>query len=133
MWKALAFLFLWTRKICCYMEINNLASAIVLFCFKVLLLQYGLDPNVRFSQKTPHILPAVMDIVSQARSPADLVHVHSLTLALLQYGADPNVNVPPPDHITVCHSQSCVLKKASNHVSLFDYSSYFLTMKLHVT
>lgn len=133
MWKALALLLLWTAKICCQKEVNNLALVIVLFCFKVLLLQYGLDPNVRFSQKTPHILPAVMDIVSQARSPADLVHVHSLTLALLQYGADPNVNVPPPDHITVCHSQSCVLKKASNHVSFWNCSLDFLTMKLHFT
>ncbi|XP_034238758.1 ankyrin-1 [Thrips palmi] len=82
----------------------------------IILLQHGLDPNVRFSQKTPHILPAVMGMVTQARSPGDLIHVHSLTLALLQHGADPNIIVPPPDHITICNSQSCVLKRASNHV-----------------
>lgn len=82
----------------------------------VLLLQYGLDPNVRLTQKTPHILPALIDMVSQARFPADLAHVHSFTLALIQYGADPNIRVPPPDQISVCHSQPSGLKRPSNHV-----------------
>lgn len=91
-----------------------------------------MDPNVRFSQKTPHILPAVMGMVSQARSAGDLVHVHSLTLALLQHGADPNIIVPPPDHITICPSQSCVLKRASNHVGCLSMNQVNLATKCNI-
>lgn len=72
-----------------------------------------------------------MGMVSQARSASDLVHVHSLSLALLQHGADPNIIVPPPDHITICHSQSCVLKRASNHVGL-PFTEHCLVLLLKV-
>ena len=56
-----------------------------------LLLQHGLDPNVRFSQRSHHILLSLMDMVQNARSPKDLNFVYSLTLTLLQYGANPNM------------------------------------------
>ena len=59
----------------------------------VILLQHGLDPNVRFSQRTQHILLSLMDMVQNARSPSDLDHVYALTLTLLQYRADPNVHI----------------------------------------
>ena len=58
-----------------------------------LLLQHGLDPNVRFSQRSHHILLSLMDMVQNARSPKDLNFVYSLTLTLLQYGANPNMHV----------------------------------------
>ena len=56
-----------------------------------LLLQHGLDPNVRFSQRSHHILLSLMDMVQNARSPKDLNFVSGLTLTLLQYGANPNM------------------------------------------
>ena len=56
-----------------------------------LLLQHGLEPNVRFSQRSHHILLSLMDMVQNARSPKDLNFVSSLTLTLLQYGANPNM------------------------------------------
>jgi len=49
-----------------------------------LLLQHGLDPNVRFSQRSHHILLSLMDMVQNSRSPKDLNFVYSLTLTLLQ-------------------------------------------------
>ena len=61
-----------------------------------LLLQHGLDPNVRFSRRSNHILLKLMDIVQNARAPHDLQYVYDLTLTLVQYGANPNVNVDDP-------------------------------------
>ena len=58
-----------------------------------LLLQHGLDPNVRFSQRSSHILLSLLDMVQNARVPRDLNHVYDLTLTLIQYGANPNVNI----------------------------------------
>lgn len=82
----------------------------------VILLQHGLDPNVRFSQRTQHILLSLMDMVQNARSPHDLDYVCDLTLTLLQHGADPNVNISTTEPM-ICHSQSSVfLKKCSNQV-----------------
>ena len=56
-----------------------------------LLLQHGLDPNVRFSQRHNHILLSLMDMVQNARVPSDLNYVYDLTLTLIQYGANPSV------------------------------------------
>lgn len=61
-----------------------------------LLLQHGLDPNVRFSQRSNHILLSLMDMVQNARAPRDLSYVYDLTLTLIQYGANPNVNIDDP-------------------------------------
>jgi len=58
-----------------------------------LLLQHGLDPNVRFSQRSPHILLSLLDMVQNARIPSDLNYVYDLTLTLIQYGANPNINI----------------------------------------
>ncbi|XP_040583761.1 uncharacterized protein [Lepeophtheirus salmonis] len=57
------------------------------------LLQHGLDPNVRFSQRSNHILYSLMDMVKNARFPKDLSYVYDLTLTLIQFGANPNVSV----------------------------------------
>jgi hypothetical protein len=56
-----------------------------------LLLHHGLDPNVRFSQRSNHILLSLMDMVQNARAPKDLSYVYDLTLTLITYGANPNV------------------------------------------
>lgn len=80
------------------------------------LLQHGLDPNARFSQRTQHILLAMFDLVLNARLPSDLEHVQALTLALLVHGADPDVQISSAEPV-ICHSQSSVfLKKACNQV-----------------
>ncbi len=62
-----------------------------------LLLQHGLDPNVRFSQRFNHILLSLMDMVRRSRFPTDLNYVYDLTLTLIQYGADPDVNAVDDD------------------------------------
>lgn len=86
----------------------------------VLLLQYGLDPNVRFSQRTQYILQSLMDMVHNARGPSDINHVYDLTLTLIQYGANPNINISTSESVAVCHSQYSqsllFLKKSSNHI-----------------
>ncbi|MCL4137445.1 UNVERIFIED_CONTAM: hypothetical protein GTU68_038601, partial [Idotea baltica] len=82
----------------------------------IILLQHGLNPNVRFSQRTQHILLSLMDMVQNARIASDLNHVYDLTMTLLQYGADPNINISTTEPM-ICHSQSSVfLKKSSNQV-----------------
>ncbi|XP_037082556.1 LOW QUALITY PROTEIN: ankyrin-3-like [Pollicipes pollicipes] len=87
----------------------------------VILLQHGLDPNVRFSQRSHHILLSVIDMVSSARSAADLGHVRDLTLTLLQHGADPNVSISTSNEPKICHSQSSVFLKKSSHQVLYFY------------
>ena len=65
----------------------------------IVLLEHGLDPNVRFSQRNPHVLFALVEMASRnARTPPDLHPVCELTRTLLQYGADPNVccHLPQP-------------------------------------
>lgn len=103
-----------------YIILNRAEEKELAFAFiqqlLVILLQHGLDPNVRFSQRTQHVLLSLMDMVQNARCPADLDYVYNLTLTLLQYGADPNVNISTTEPM-ICHSQSSVfLKKPSNHV-----------------
>ena len=82
-----------------------------------ILLQHKLDPNVLFSQRTQHVLLALLDMVQNARTPSDLDYVYDLTLTLLQYGADPNVFITT-DEPTFCSSQgSLFIKKPTNYVS----------------
>ncbi|UYV83433.1 hypothetical protein LAZ67_23001003 [Cordylochernes scorpioides] len=86
----------------------------------VILLQHGLDPNVRFSQRTQHILFALMDMVNNARLSADLDFVYDLTKTLLQFGANPNVSISTTEPM-ICHSQSSVFLKKSSHQVLYHY------------
>lgn len=50
----------------------------------VLLLQHGLDTNIRISPRTHHILQALLDMVHSSRQPSELHHVYNLTLTFLQ-------------------------------------------------
>ena len=61
-----------------------LVLAVPAFECNLLSVKAGLDPNVRFSQRSHHILLSLMDMVQNARSPKDLNFVYSLTLTLLQ-------------------------------------------------
>ncbi|XP_071440576.1 ankyrin-3 [Hetaerina americana] len=96
-----------------------------------LLLRHGLNPNVRFGQRTHHVLHSLVDMVQNARGPTDLDYIYDLTLTLLRHGADPNVNVtsappsPPSvvgsssrrraDDDVICHSQSSLFLRRGNH------------------
>lgn len=57
------------------------------------LLTYGLDPNVRVSRRTEHILQSCMDMVQNVRDCKDIHYVYDLTLTLIQYGANPNLSL----------------------------------------
>lgn len=69
-----------------------------------LLLQHGLDPNVRFSNRSNHILLSLMDMVQNARMASDLSFVYDLTLTLIQYGANPNANISSSELADNFHS-----------------------------
>jgi len=90
-----------------------------------LLLQHGLDPNVRFSSRSHHILLSLMDMVQNARSPTDLNYVYSLTLTLIQYGANPNMTVNAGSGKNKSGSNNSrpgdVFMKQSSHQVLFHY------------
>jgi len=87
-----------------------------------LLLQHGLDPNVRFSSRSHHILLSLMDMVQNARSATDLNYVYSLTLTLLQYGANPNMKVK---------EGSGKGRSSSNHHSSRSASDVFIMKSSH--
>ncbi|KAL1131937.1 hypothetical protein AAG570_011548 [Ranatra chinensis] len=59
----------------------------------VLLLQHGLETNIRFSNKSQHVLHAMLNMVIASRAPSDIQHVYNLTLTFLQYGANPDICV----------------------------------------
>ncbi|XP_022902693.1 ankyrin-3 [Onthophagus taurus] len=59
----------------------------------ILLLTHGLDPNVRVSMRTQHILQSCMDMVQNVRDCRDINYVYDLTLTLIQYGANPDLTV----------------------------------------
>lgn len=50
----------------------------------VLLLQHGLDTNIRISPSNRYILRALLDMVQSARLPNKLLYVHDLSLTFLQ-------------------------------------------------
>ncbi|XP_039294369.1 ankyrin-1 [Nilaparvata lugens] len=91
----------------------------------VLLLQHGLDPNIRFSQRAPHILLAVINMVKAARVPADLNHVYSLTLTFLQYGANPDLELSTSqlacDSASLTMASSIYLRSAGAQPVLFHF------------
>lgn len=59
----------------------------------VLLLTHGLDPNVRVSIRTQHILQSCMDMIQNVRDCKDIHYVYDLTLTLIQYGANPDLSL----------------------------------------
>ncbi|EFA04132.1 ankyrin-3 [Tribolium castaneum] len=59
----------------------------------VLLLIHGLDPNVRVSMRTQHILQSCMDMIQNVRDSKDIHYVYDLTLTLVQYGANPDLSL----------------------------------------
>ena len=73
-----------------------------------LLLNHGLDPNVRFSQRSNHILLSLMDMVQNARQAKDLTYVYDLTLTLITYGANPNVIIDDPSQCVEDHDYASV-------------------------
>ncbi|KAG1665533.1 Ankyrin-3 [Nymphon striatum] len=92
----------------------------------VTLLQHGLDPNVRFSQRTEHTLLSLMDMVQNARVPSDLDLVYNLTITLIQYGANPDVSISPAEPMLQCNpSTKIFIKKSSNQV-LYYYIQLIL-------
>jgi len=96
----------------------------------VVMLQHGLEPNVKFSSRNQHILLCVLEMVLSARQSGDLDYVYDLTLTLIQFGADPNVNICTTEPM-ICHSQSSFfLKKPSNKV-LYYYIQW-LCRKEHL-
>ena len=84
-----------------------------------LLLQHGLEPNVRFSQRSHHILLSLMDMVQNARSPKDLNFVSSLTLTLLQHGANPNMSCSAKARPSLSDPRRA--SRQTNHQVLFHY------------
>ncbi|KAF2893525.1 hypothetical protein ILUMI_12636 [Ignelater luminosus] len=59
----------------------------------ILLLTYGLDPNVRVSNRTQHILQSCMDMIQNVRDCKDIDYIYDLTLTLIQYGANPDLKL----------------------------------------
>ncbi|RZC43318.1 ankyrin-3, partial [Asbolus verrucosus] len=59
----------------------------------ILLLTHGLDPNVRVSNRTQHILQSCMDMIQNVRDCKDIHYVYDLTLTLVQYGANPDLSL----------------------------------------
>lgn len=57
----------------------------------ILLLTHGLDPNIRVSNKTQHILQSCMDMIQNVRDCQDIHYVYDLTLTFIQYGANPDL------------------------------------------
>lgn len=68
----------------------------------ILLLTHGLDPNVRVSSKTQHILQSCMDMIQNVRDCKDIHYVYDLTLTLIQYGANPDLSLNMSEAIK-CH------------------------------
>ncbi|CAH0387034.1 unnamed protein product [Bemisia tabaci] len=95
-----------------------------------ILLQHGLDPNIRFSPRTQHILQSILDMIQASRQPSELQlqEVYRLTLIFLQYGANPDLRIPLLD--PGCHNSATanVLLRTlrGNHYVLFYYVTLIL-------
>uniref|UniRef100_A0A1B6E5F5 SOCS box domain-containing protein n=1 Tax=Clastoptera arizonana TaxID=38151 RepID=A0A1B6E5F5_9HEMI len=88
----------------------------------VLLLQHGLDTNIRISQRTQHILQALLDMVQGSRLPSDLKQVYNFTLTFLQYGANPDLSVSSSSKCETSVASSIFLRSAGNHPILYHYA-----------
>ncbi|CAH1108838.1 unnamed protein product [Psylliodes chrysocephalus] len=82
----------------------------------ILLLNHELDPNVRVSRKTEHILQSCMDMIQNVRDCMDIHYVYDLTLTLIQYGANPDLSLNMSEAIKnhPLHSQS--IWKTKNYI-----------------
>lgn len=83
----------------------------------ILLLTHGLDPNVRVSIKTQHILQSCMEMINNVRDCKDIHYVYDLTLTLIQYGANPDLSLNISEAIkcpTLQYSQS--IFKTRNYI-----------------
>ncbi|CAB3384699.1 Hypothetical predicted protein [Cloeon dipterum] len=94
-----------------------------------LLLQHGMEPNVRVGQRPQYVLQTLVEMAGTARSPTDLDYIYDLTLTLVQYGGNPNIDLSAAagnggqngsgssQEPQICHSQaSLFLKRASSRV-----------------
>ncbi|VEN52429.1 unnamed protein product [Callosobruchus maculatus] len=86
----------------------------------ILLLTHGLDPNVRVSRRTEHILHPCMDMVQNVRDCHDLRYVYDLTLTLVQYGANPDLTLSMSEAVKnhPLHAQSCLKILHTQQLSL---------------
>lgn len=82
----------------------------------ILLLTHGLDPNVKVSTRTQHILQSCMDMIQNVRDCKDIHYVYDLTLTLVQYGANPDLILSMSEAIKIhsVHSQS--VWKTKNYI-----------------
>ncbi|XP_066138715.1 ankyrin-3 [Euwallacea fornicatus] len=83
----------------------------------ILLLTHELDPNVRVSARTQHILQSCMDMIQNVRDCKDIHYVYDLTLTLIQYGANPDLILSMSEAIKnhCIHPQS-VWKNKMNYI-----------------
>lgn len=83
----------------------------------ILLLTHGLDPNVRVSNKTQHILQSCMDMIQNVRDCKDINYIYDLTLTLIQYGANADLSLNISEAIKnqpIQHSQT--FWKSKNYI-----------------
>lgn len=83
----------------------------------ILLLTHGLNPNVKVSNRTQHILQSCMDMIQNVRDCRDIHYIYDLTLTLIQYGANPDLSLNISEAIKnypTQHSQS--MWKSKNYI-----------------
>lgn len=88
----------------------------------VLLLTHGLDPNVKASNRSHHILQSCMDMMQNVRDCKDILYVYDLTLTLIQYGANPDLTLNISEaikHHPLQQSQS--IWKTKNYILYYYY------------
>lgn len=72
----------------------------------VLLLQHGLDCNLRVMTQAQHILQSCADMVQNVRSVEDMSCIHQLILTLMQYGADPDTHLSSQSLISMIYVEN---------------------------
>lgn len=87
----------------------------------VLLLTHGLDPNVKASSRTQHIMQSCMEIVHNVRDCRDITYIFDLTLTLIQYGADPNLTINISEAIKHHPLQQCQSIWKTKNYCLYYY------------
>lgn len=72
----------------------------------MLLLQHGLDCNLRVMTQAQHILQSCADMVQNVRSVEDMSCIHQLILTLMQYGADPDTHLSNQSLISMIYVEN---------------------------